>query len=177
MSSISEPIRVENGSASDAIGAFDEFYRDRYQRAVRLAVILTGSAAAAEDAVQDVMAEVCKKWARIDRYDNPDAWLRRALVNRAISRHRRAVVAAKGLLRLRSEARLSIELVDRDWELWSHVRSLPARQAQMVALVYAEGLTMEAAAEVLGISAATAKSHLARAKHRLERELSDWRST
>ncbi|MEP7114294.1 MAG: sigma factor-like helix-turn-helix DNA-binding protein [Ilumatobacteraceae bacterium] len=177
MSSIDQPTRVEDGSVLDTVGTFDDFYRVRYQRAVRLAVVLTGSAAGAEDVVQDVMADAHQMWARISRYDDPSAWLRRAIVNRAISRRRRATVAAKGLLKLKSEAKLSLDLVNSDWELWRHVGSLPTRQAQMIALVYVEGLTLESAAGVLGIGVPTAKSHLARAKQRLERDLSDWRST
>ena len=181
MSSIGEPLRANEVDAmADAVPdavpmvPFVDFYRDRYARAVRLAVVLTGSAGAAEDVVQDVMIDAHRRWGRISAYDDPGAWLRRAIVNRAISRHRRVAVAAKVFLRLTADARLSIDLVDSDWELWRRVRSLPARQAQMIALVYVEGLTLDGAATVLGISTPTAKSHLARAKQRLENELSDW---
>ena len=177
MSSISEPLRANEVDAmADAAPMipFADFYRERYARAVRLAVVLTGSAGAAEDVVQDVMIDAHRRWARVSAYDDPGAWLRRAIVNRAISRHRRVAVAAKGFLRLTGQARLSIELVDSDWELWRRVRTLPTRQAQMIALVYVEGLTLDGAASVLGISPPTAKSHLARAKQRLENELSDW---
>ena len=180
MSSISEPLRVNEVEAmADAAPTipFVDFYRQRYPRAVRLAVVLTGSVGSAEDVVQDVMIDAHRRWARISAYEDPGAWLRRAIVNRAISRHRRVAVAAKGFLRLTADARLSIDLVDSDWELWRRVRSLPARQAQMIALVYVEGLTLEGAATVLGISTPTAKSHLARAKQRLETELSDWNNS
>ena len=67
-----------------------------------------------------------------------------------------------------------VDLGERDWELWRLVRALPARQAQLIALVYIEGLTLPAAAETLGIALPTAKTHLARAKERLARDLSDW---
>jgi len=180
MSSISEPLRVNEVDAmADVEPAlpFVDFYRQRYARSVRLAVVLTGSAAVAEDVVQDVMIDAHRRWQRVSAYDDPGAWLRRAIVNRAISRHRRVAVAAKGFLRLKADARLSIDLVDSDWELWKRVRSLPARQAQMIALVYVEGLTLEGAAAVLGIATPTAKSHLARAKQRLETELSDWNNS
>src|SRR4051794_23743664 len=98
MSSISEPLRITEADAmAEAIPAiaFADFYRERYGRAVRLAVVLTGSAASAEDVVQDVMIDAHRRWARVSTYDDPGAWLRRAIVNRAISRHRRVAVAAK----------------------------------------------------------------------------------
>jgi len=182
MSSINPPVpATDNPTAHDAVTlgipiGFDDFYRDRYARAVRLALVLTGSAAGAEDLVQDVMTAAHLKWSRIASYDSPEAWLRRAIVNRAISRHRRMAVAAKGLLKLTATARTSVELGESDWELWRRVRALPSRQAQIVALVYVEGLTLDGAAQVLGISLPTAKSHLARAKQRLEHDLSDWRN-
>jgi len=173
MTAISEPFPLDGRSAAVTM-PFADFYRDRYAKSVRLAVVLTGAPSVAEDVVQDVMAEAHRRWARLSSYEDQGAWLRRAIVNRAISRHRRAVVATKGFLRLTATSNLSIELVDCDWELWRHVRSLPGRQAQMIALVYVEGLTIEAAAEVLAIGIPTAKSHLARAKQQLQRDLKDW---
>ncbi|MCU1388691.1 MAG: putative polymerase subfamily sigma factor [Ilumatobacteraceae bacterium] len=165
--------------ASDRTGSVDlfgAFYEDRYRAAVRLAIALTGSVAVAEDLVQDVMSDAHRHWARIAEYDNPAAWLRRAIVNRSVSRHRRLAVAARGLLRLGHQTRLTVDLAERDWELWDRVRELPARQAQLIGLVYVEGLTIESAADTLGISVPTAKSHIARGKDRLRHELSEWRT-
>jgi hypothetical protein len=53
MSSISEPIRVESEYGTDRVGTFDDFSRDRYRRAVHLAVVLTGSAAASPSLIAD----------------------------------------------------------------------------------------------------------------------------
>lgn len=155
---------------------FADFYRDQYRSAVRLAVVLTGSASVAEDLVQDVMADAHRRWGDLQGYDEPVAWLRRALVNRSISWHRRAAVAGRGLLRLANRPEPPYGLEAADWELWRRVRALPARQAQVVALVYVEHLTLAEAAAVLGIAVPTAKTSLARAKQRLARDLSDWRT-
>jgi RNA polymerase sigma factor (sigma-70 family) len=157
------------------VAGFDEFYRDRYRRAVRLALVLCGSVAAAEDLVQDVMADAHRKWDQLAGYDNAAAWLRRAIVNRAISRRRRMTVSARGLLRISAQTTTSVELVETDWELWALVRRLPERQAQLIALVYVDGLTIAVAAATLGISTPTAKTHLARAKQRLKPDLAEWR--
>lgn len=176
--------RITGGAVEPALlraESFDSFYRSRYRAAVRLAIVLTGSASAAEDLVQDAMADAHRAWGRLSGYDDANAWLRRAIANRAISRRRRLGVAARGLLRLggRADANASadVELAASDWELWAHVRALPARQAQIVALVYVEGLSIADAALTLGIATPTAKTHLARAKERLERDLADWRTT
>ena len=163
------------GPAVVRVESFEQFYRVEYRRAVRLAVVLTGSAAVAEDLVQDAMADAHRMWKRLASFDNVQAWLRRAIVNRSISRRRRLAVAARGTLRL--QARQSTTATDvalSDWELWGRVRALPDRQAQLIALVYVDELTIAQAAVTLGIAAATAKTHLARAKQRLARDLADW---
>ena len=169
---------VGEGVADEVIhvAGFETFYRDRYRTAVRLALVLCGSVAAAEDVVQDVMADAHRKWDQLAGYDNAAAWLRRAIVNRAISRRRRMTVSARGLLRISAQTATSIELAETDWELWALVRRLPQRQAQLIALVYVDGLTIAAAASTLGISTPTAKTHLARAKQRLKPDLAEWRN-
>ncbi|MCU1501388.1 MAG: putative polymerase subfamily sigma factor [Ilumatobacteraceae bacterium] len=159
------------------VDSFESFYRARYRSALRLAIVLTGSTAAAEDLVQDAMADAHRLWSRLAGYDDANAWLRRAIVNRAISRRRRLGVAARGALRLDARTSTQLDLPARDWELWAHVRALPTRQAQLIALVYVDGLTIVAAASTLGIATATANTHLARAKERLERDLADWRTS
>lgn len=171
-----------SGEAVAAVGelvlhdSFEAFYRTSYRRALRLAVVLTGSGPAAEDLVQDVMADAHRRWDRLSTYDDPGAWLRRAILNRTKSRRRRLVVAARGMLGLIAAREPRIELAPPDWELWHHVAALPPRQAQLVALVHIEDMTVTAAAKLLGIAVTTAQTHLSRATARLEQELADWRT-
>jgi RNA polymerase sigma-70 factor, ECF subfamily len=154
---------------------FETFYRSHYRRGLALAMALTDSRAAAEDLVQDAMADAHRRWTKISGYESPAAWVNRAIANRAVSLRRRLLTRDKGLAVLRGDgAPLAVEAPDA--ELWSHVRRLPARQAQLVALVYLERLTLAEAAATLNIGLPTAKTHLARAKERLGRDLADWRN-
>ena len=57
--------------------------------------------------------------------------------------------------------------------LWEAVRRLPRRQAQTVALFYLEGYSRREIAAVLAISEESVKTHLDRARRRLEKELRD----
>src|SRR5262245_8830872 len=123
-----------SGEAVVAVGelalddSFEAFYRASYRRAGRLAVVLTGCGPAAEDVVQDVMADAHRRWDRLGGYDDVGAWLRRAILNRAVSRRRRMVVAARGMVGLVAADRgPAMELPSRDWELWRHVSALPPR--------------------------------------------------
>ncbi len=178
------PIEGERGGADagDFGPTFDEFYAAHYRRAVSMAWALSGSREAAEDLVQDAMADAHRRWPTIAEYDAPALWLRRAVVNRSVSLRRRLAARARGLARL--ESRAGTDALDaasddhvnaRDAQLWATVRRLPSRQGQLVALVYVEGLAVTDAAAVLGVAVPTAKTHLVRARRRLAHDLAAWR--
>jgi hypothetical protein len=70
------------GVVTETFEGFDGFYRREYGKAVRLAGLLTGSQPAAEDIVQDAMSAVYRAF---ESQSVPEAYLRRAVVNRAHS--------------------------------------------------------------------------------------------
>ena len=74
--------------ARGALG-FEEVYRAQYATLVRLAAVTTGSAALAEEIVQDVFVEFYR---RADDVTEPAAWLRRAVLNRNVSWVRRQIL-------------------------------------------------------------------------------------
>lgn len=152
---------------------FADFYRQHFRRSFALAIALTGSASVAEDLVQDAFADAHRQWERIGGYDQPEAWVRRSVLNRATSLRRRWATRQRALPRL--EIVTSVGLDSRDNELWRRVRALPRRQAQLVALVYVEGLSVAGAADALGMKPSTATTHLTRAKQRLQRDLEAWK--
>jgi RNA polymerase sigma factor (sigma-70 family) len=159
----------------DAVApAFDDFYRDQYRSVFALALALTGSPTTAEDLVQEGFTAAYRRWARIAEYDRPGAWLRRVVLHRATSLRRKARTGAAAVVRL-GRGPEPTALAPRDADLWARVRALPARQAQVVALVYVDQLTVAEAAGVLGCSISSAKTHLARARQRLQRDLADWK--
>ena len=150
---------------------FDVFYARELSGIIRLAFVLTGSRSAAEDLAQDAFFDAYLRWSQIGRYDKPGTWVRRAVINRAVSVRRR------GLLELRHRASRALApdpeasdpLVDR--ELWAEVRRLPHRQAQAVALHYLEQLTTAEIATLLDISQAAVKTHLQRGRETLAQRL------
>src|SRR5688500_9275923 len=72
--------------APELAGGFEAFYGRRYQDAVRLAYVITGDAASAEDVVQDALLRVQN---RFDSLDDPWPYTRAAIVNAVRSRARR----------------------------------------------------------------------------------------
>ncbi|WCN81934.1 sigma factor [Micromonospora sp. LH3U1] len=72
----------------DSRGAeFDEFVRTRSVALLRVAYLLTGDRHATEDLLQEVLEQLYVRWRRVGI--SPDAYARRALVDRPINRWRR----------------------------------------------------------------------------------------
>jgi RNA polymerase sigma-70 factor (sigma-E family) len=161
----------DTGEIPAVVGAdFDAFYTREYPSLVRLAYVLTGSRAVAEELVQETMLRAFRHWGRIADYERPGAWARRVLVNLATSRGRRLTAEARAMSRLRArppEPALAAETV----ELWAAVRRLPARQAQVTALAYLEDRPIAEIAQMLGIAEGTVKAVLHRARGNLARAL------
>jgi RNA polymerase sigma-70 factor (ECF subfamily) len=141
---------------------FDDFYRREWPSLVRLGLTLTGSSGVAEELAQETMLRVLTRWSRVSHYDKPGAFARRVLINLAGSSLRRRRAEAKALRR-------SGVPDDEVWssstaEFWSLVRSLPGRQAQVVALYYGDDRSTADIAEVLAIAEGTVRSTLAQAR-------------
>ena len=144
---------------------FGSFYRREYRAVATLTMVLTKSRAAAEDITQDAFLKAHRDWERVGHFDNPEGWVRRVATNLAMSRFRRLRAETKALLRVgpSSSTTMSPEAI----EFWAVVRRLPTRQAQVIALHYVEDRSVDDIAEVLGITAATVKTHLQRGRKAL----------
>ena len=68
---------------------FDSWVAARGPALLRLAYVLTGNGADAEDVVQDALSRALPGWSRISTVDDPDAYVRRMVVNAHVSRWRK----------------------------------------------------------------------------------------
>jgi len=142
--------------------------RRHYPRVVRVLIGVTGRRVIAEEIAQEALLSAFERWSRVCELDRPDLWVRRAALNRAISLHRRAIVEAKALTRIRWQAPATASVdVDGDDALWAAVRQLPRRQAAAVVLSTVEQLNAAEVAAVLGCSTESARTHLRRGRDRL----------
>ena len=155
--------------AASAARDFDSFFQAEYPAVVRLGAALTGSVDAAEDLAQDAFLAANLRWERISGYDDPAGWVRRAVVNRAVSRVRKLSSESRALLRLGRSGAVEQPPVRDD--VWQAVRRLPRRQAQVLVLVVLDGQPIAGVAAILGCGEATVRTHLGRARARLAREL------
>lgn len=151
--------------------AFDAFYRAQYAAVVRLASVLTGRRDVAEELAQEGFLAAHRRWKTISGFDDPAAWIRRVVTNRCVSSARRRVAEVQSLARLGRERSTGQADGLGDDELWSLVRRLPRRQAQVLALSFLEDRSVRAIADMLGVGEESVRTHLRRGRASLAEQL------
>ncbi len=76
-------------AAPGGVPDFDEWVVARGPALLRLARVLTGNAAEADDLVQEALAKAWPRWSRIGAMADPAAYVRRMVVNEHTSWWRR----------------------------------------------------------------------------------------
>jgi RNA polymerase sigma-70 factor (sigma-E family) len=140
---------------------FAAYVRERGEHHLRVAVLLTGDWHAAEDLVQASLVKLYRAWPRLDTGADPDAYLRRVMVNTHRSwwraRWRRETPAAA-----LPERSCDGDIAERQ-VLGALVRQalakLPRQQRAVLVLRYCEDLPEAEVAGLLGCTAGTVKTH------------------
>ena len=153
---------------------FEEYVATRGPALVRFARLLTGDRHHAEDLVQDALAKAYLRWNRMIATEQPDAYLRRMVINGSRSWWRRRTnqetpTDAPG--DRVAPGQMETEAVERD-EMWQRIARLPERQRTVLVLRYYEDLDDAAIASILGCGAVTVRTHAMRALNTL-REYTD----
>jgi RNA polymerase sigma-70 factor (sigma-E family) len=151
-------------------------FREHGLSLVRLAVLLTGDRATAEDVVQDAFLGFQRAKPRLRDPDKALAYLRASVVNgcRSVLRGRRRlqfgtnedappVSSAETAVMAEQDRRLVLAAVSR----------LPVRTREILALRYYLDLPYEEIAAVLGVTKGTVSSTISRALAALGRELKE----
>jgi RNA polymerase sigma-70 factor (sigma-E family) len=142
---------------------FAAYVRARGQHHLRVAVLLTGDWHTAEDLVQASLAKLYRAWPRLDTATDPDAYLRRIMINTHRSwwrtRWRRETPAAD----LPDQSAASgPDPADRHAagdQVRRALATLPRQQRAVLVLRYFEDLPEAEVARLLGCSAGTVKTH------------------
>ncbi len=145
--------------------SFDECYERERLALTRLAFLLVGSLPAAEDIVGDAFAAALPRWAHLDQ---PGAYLRRSVVNGALTRLRKGSSERSFLNRQRPEEPTTALGSD---ELWDAIGRLPIKQRSAVVLTYYLDLDSNEAARILGCRPGTVRSLTSRALEALRKEV------
>ena len=153
--------------------SFEDYVTAHGAALVRFARFLAGDEHRAEDLVQEVLARAYLRWDRITRSDEPDVYVRQAIVNAARSWWRRRSNRERpvdGGLDGVAAGEVDTEAAERD-ALWRRIRRLPQRQREVLVLRYYEDLDDSRIAEILGCSQVTVRSHAMRALNTLRGHL------
>lgn len=151
---VSDELRVVEG--------IEAAYHRLYPQLVRLAFLLVDTTEHAEEAVQEAFAKAYPKWSRVE---NPDAYMRMAVLNTC-----RRVQRRRMLVRRTPDPRPDDAVLGAD-HVADVVRALPVPMRQVVVLHYYLQLSYPEIADTLGVPVGTVKSTLNRARARLKEEL------
>ncbi len=164
--------RDEMAAVPDVISAdggedFRTFASSRWPGLVRLAFGLTGDRWLAEDIAQTALARTYVAWRRVSRADDPDAYVRRILVNASNRRFRRHRVTEQPGDLPETPVDSPADLIGERAALLTALHQLPPRQRAVIVLRYWQDLTDAQIAATLGCSPGTVRSQLARALAKL----------
>ncbi|MET9132959.1 SigE family RNA polymerase sigma factor [Streptomyces antibioticus] len=127
---------------------FQAFVIGRWPRLIRTAFLLTGEQHAAEDLAQTTLEQVYVAWNRVAAADEPDAYVRRVMINTHSRRYRkelREFLAPRGedpgMAHEIADTGDRIAQADDRHTLLKALAELPPRQREAVVLRYWEDLT------------------------------------
>jgi len=146
---------------------FEQFAQSRQRSLLRFGFALTASRPDAEDLVQSALAKAYPRWHRID---DPDAYVKRSMVNANINRARWGRRERLVPTPQRTDVGPNPDegVVARD-QMWTLLGELTARQRAVLVLRYMDDLSEAEAARVLGCSIGTVKSQTNKAITKLRR--------
>lgn len=146
--------------------AFTQLYAHAWGDLVRLARVVLDDRTQAEEVVQDAFVAF---YVRISTVDNPQAYMRVAVLNRARKANRRSRLTRRHLFA--GQAAGASE--DQPDQVLDAVHRLPRRRREVVVLRYYLDLSEAEIATVLGIPSGTVKSLAHRAMRQLQEVLRD----
>ncbi|MBR2061291.1 MAG: RNA polymerase sigma factor [Tidjanibacter sp.] len=151
------------------IGRWAELYQTDLYRFARFTL---GSAADAEDTVQDLFVRLASSSSDISAVASPRSFLIRSLRNLCIDRQRRRSLSVVPLsdkfdVAEENEAEVEVERIKR------LLRELPAEQSEVIMMRTAQHLSFAEIAEVLDVPISTAKSRFTYGIDKVRKMLND----
>lgn len=162
---------------ADIDHGFAAYVSDRGEHHLRAAVLLTGDWHAAEDLVQASLLKLYRAWPRLQPDGDPDAYLRRIMVNT----HRSWWRAQWRRERPAGTGGTLPETVIADFadgqalsaQVRQALQTLPVRQRAVLVLRYFADLPEAEVAVLLGCSTGTVKTHARRGLQALRESLAE----
>jgi RNA polymerase sigma-70 factor (sigma-E family) len=171
------PAAREPGTDANAEAAVTALYRVHAVGLIRLAVVMLGDRAAAEDVVQDSFCALYRRFGSLDQPDRALAYVRSSVLNGCRSelraRRRGARRRASAFSRDVASAEDDVLLGEEHRLVLRSLRRLPDRQREALVLRFFLDLPEPQIARSMGISQGTVKSTTSRALAALARLLGE----
>ncbi|MFC4912241.1 SigE family RNA polymerase sigma factor [Actinomadura gamaensis] len=163
--------RAATGEAAESV---TELYREHALGLMRLAVVMVGDRATAEDVVQEAFAGLYRRWAKLRDTDRALAYARSAVLNgcRKALRRRRRLPRGEHVPPVWSAESAAMVGVERR-EVLAGLERLPARQREALVLRFFCEMSEEEIAAAMRVSRGTVKSTTSRALAALGRMLEE----
>jgi RNA polymerase sigma-70 factor (sigma-E family) len=144
---------------------FEVWVASRSKALTRFAYLITGSRDESEDVLQTALTSACARWTRISRTRDPEAYVRKMVVNAHISlwrsfRRRETPTEDPESPASGADYASAIGEADRVWRLCA---TLPRRQRAAVVLRFYEDLAYPEIAGLLGVGEGTVRAYIHRA--------------
>jgi RNA polymerase sigma-70 factor, ECF subfamily len=165
------PPGTDSGHDRAAEIDFDGFYHAHFRPLTVQLCAYTGDLAQAQDLVQEAFCRAYARWAKVSRYDDPVAWIRRVAWNLASNRWRHLRIAARFVRRHREE-HVAGPTPDRV-ALTQALSRLPENQRRAVVLYHLADLSVAEIARQEGVAEGTIKSWLHRGRAALAVQLAE----
>ena len=153
---------------------FDNFVAAHVDDLLRTAYLIVWDEGEAEDLVQECLLKVARRWPRVRRMEQPQAYARRILVNLALDGARRRAQRRRELEAGDATSLWAVDplqALETRAELLEALAQLHERQRAVLVLRYFNDLTEAQVADVLGCSPGTVKSSASRGLARLREAL------
>jgi RNA polymerase sigma-70 factor (sigma-E family) len=179
-----DTVRAESGRATsqadraqpappDVARAVTDLFTAHHLELVRLAVLMVGDLAVAEDVVQDVFERLHRRWPSLRDGSSGLAYARASVLNGCRSVHRRNTVARKYTPRLAAAGACpdTAEASAERSSMLTALRGLPRRQREVLVLRYYADLDVCDISVTLGITPSAVRSTMSRGLTALARGL------
>jgi RNA polymerase sigma-70 factor (sigma-E family) len=165
--------RENRGDA--AVAAVTDLFREHHLELVRLALVMTGDLATAEDVVQDAFERLHRGWHGLRQPSSGLAYVRASVLNGCRSAHRRAAVARKHAPQLAEPPWRGgpDAAADERGALAGALRRLPRRQREVLVLRYYLDLDVAEIAGTLRITPSSVRATNTRGLAALARALGE----
>jgi RNA polymerase sigma-70 factor (sigma-E family) len=163
----------DDAAAAGAAAAVTALFRAHHLELVRLARLMTGDLATAEDIVQDAFEQLHRRWHRLRDEASVLAYARSSVLNGCRSLHRRGAVARRYspvVATAEAQADATADAAEHD-AMMAALRALPRRQREVLVLRYYADLDVAEISGTLGISPSAVRSTATRGLAALARAI------